>query len=135
MGDFNSRTALNLHYIENDSVDLNRFNENEILPENYKIDQCSKRNSADKILNNQGEHLLDMCISSGLRILNGRYIGDILGNFTCFTANGSSVVDYAIVSEDLLSSVRHFKTDDLNYLSDHIQIECSLKCNFNIQKI
>ena len=132
IGDFNSRTGSYQDYIENDSIDLNQFSENDLLPEHYDIDQCSKRNNCDKIYNSQGESLLDLCISSRLRILNGRYIGDILGNFTCFTSNGNSAVDYAIVSEGLLPSVKYFKSYDLNYLSDHTQIECFLKCNFRI---
>ena len=63
-------------------------------------------------------------------MLNGRYLGDILGNFTCISSNGSSVVDYAIVSEGLLPSVKYFLTKELNYLSDHTQIEFYLRCNF-----
>lgn len=45
--------------------------------------------------------------------------------------NGLSVVDYAVVSEGLLSSVKYFKTSDFNYLSDHSQIELFLKCKWN----
>lgn len=43
-----------------------------------------------------------------MRILNGRTLGDMLGKFTCFTSNGSSVVDYAIVSESVLNSILYF---------------------------
>ena len=49
-------------------------------------------------------------MSSGLRILNGRYIGDSLGYFTYFSPNGCSVVDYGITSKGLLSSVKYFCT-------------------------
>lgn len=40
-----------------------------------------------------------------------------------------STVDYAVVSESLLSSVKYFKTDSFSYLSDHIQIQMTIKCD------
>ena len=73
-------------------------------------------------------NLLDLCISSQLRILNGRYVGDSLGYFACLTVNALSSVDYAIASESLLSSVLYFSTQEINYLSDHVQIKLLLKC-------
>jgi hypothetical protein len=82
-------------------------------------------------LNFHGKSLLNLCISSGLRILNGRYLGDSLGYHTCFTPNGCSTVNYGIVSKCLLSSVKYFCTLDLSYLSDHVQIYFTLKCNIN----
>ena len=85
----------------------------------------------DKSLNFHGKSLVNLCISSRLRILNGRYLGDSLGYHTCFTANGCSTVDYGIVSKCLLSSVKYFCTLDPSYLSDHVQIYFTLKCNIN----
>jgi predicted nucleic acid-binding protein len=43
--------------------------------------------------------------------------------------NGFSSVDYAILSESLLPSVKYSKTNDFTYLSDHVQIELYLKCS------
>ena len=45
--------------------------------------------------------------------------------------NGFSYVDYAILSESLLPSVKYFKTNDFTYLSDHVQVELYLKCSIN----
>jgi hypothetical protein len=58
----------------------------EILPENYKLDIYLSRKSQDKILNSQGRELLNLCASDQLRMLNGSYVGDILGNMTCFNS-------------------------------------------------
>ena len=121
-------------FIENDSTDLNNFDDNDLLSEDYEIDYCSYRNSWDHTINKQSKDLLGLCVSSRLRILNGRYVGDLLGNYTCITNNGYSLVDYAIVSQDLLLSVKYFQTHDFNYLSDHTQTELYLRCNFDIQK-
>ena len=50
---------------------------------------------------------------------------------TCFKPNGSSVVDYALASMDLIDYVNFFQTENPTYLSDHCQIAVHLKCNLN----
>jgi hypothetical protein len=55
------------------------------------------------VLSTRGKTLNELCIHTGLRILNGRISGDFMGEFTCFTPNGSSVVDYFISSESLIN--------------------------------
>ena len=58
-------------------------------------------------------------IGNNLRILNGKLLGDSLGNFTCFNVHGQSVVDYVIASEEVLSHVLTFKVSSFNhFLSD-----------------
>ena len=42
--------------------------------------------------------LTDICIQSGIRILNGRTIGDLMGQLTSHTPRGSSAVDYFLAS-------------------------------------
>ena len=70
-GDFKCRTGHCLDFIEKDSflpkTDLVS------LPDNYTLDLDFKRNTRDKIVNSQGKLLLEMCIESRLRILNGRF--------------------------------------------------------------
>lgn len=72
-------------------------------------------------------------MSARLRILNGRFIGDSLGFYTCISPSGYSTVDfdYAVVIESLLPSVQYFKTGNFSYISDHVQVEFFLKCNKN----
>ena len=65
----------------------------------------------------------------GLRILNGRFFGDSLGQFTSYQNNGSSVINYFIVSESLLDNISFFKVHKCNGLmSDH----CNISMMFNI---
>lgn len=79
------------------------------LDEEYIADTTiPMRHSQDNKVDERGKRLLDICISARLRILNGRTFGDSNGNFTCFKPNGSSVVDYFIMSEELLSEVLYF---------------------------
>ena len=61
----------------------------------YKFDaRIVGRVSQDTTVNSRGRQLLPLCISAGLRILNGRTTGDLLGSYTCYQPQGSSVVDY-----------------------------------------
>ena len=58
-----------------------------------------------------------------MHILNGRAFGDIIGDYTCFQYNGTSVVDYCIVSESLYRNVLYFHVQDFkSLLSDHAMI-------------
>ncbi|CAG2198439.1 unnamed protein product [Mytilus edulis] len=124
IGDFNARTAKTPDYIEEDSPHINLFDGKNVLPDGYKSDNKLE----------QGLNLLELCLSSRLRILNGRYVGDSLGYFTCMSNNGYSTVDYAIVSDSLLSSVKYFKINNFTYLSDHVQIELYIDCLLNFDK-
>ena len=62
---------------------------------------------------------MDLCISMRLRILNGRFRGDCPGQYTCFTARGCSIVDYAIISAVIQHRVVDFSVAPLQLFSDH----------------
>lgn len=112
MGDFNSRTA-----VKNDFIEF----ENEITFSAGLVDETNnflkelgllKRYSSDKVLNQNGQSLLELCKSFDLKILNGRFGDDKnVGNFTCYKGNGKSVIDYIIVSDCLTPFVLDFKVD------------------------
>lgn len=89
---------------------------------------AENRNSLDQVLNTQGRQLLDLCLSARLRILNGRFLGDLLGNCTCIKHNGCSVVDYVLTSTSMLSSVNYCIVEEPTYLSDHEQTVTILSC-------
>ncbi|CAG2210743.1 unnamed protein product [Mytilus edulis] len=129
MGDMNARTGKCPDFITGDSCQINNFDAKNLIPNYYEVDTEISRNNQDNVTNVQGKSLLELCIASRLRILNGRFIGDSLGYYTYMSINGYSAVDYALISESLLSSVKYFKTDDFTYLSDHVQIQLTLNCN------
>jgi hypothetical protein len=58
-----------------------------------------------KKLDSRGKDLIDLCISSQLRFVNGRVLGDTFGNFTCYTTHGASTLDYVLVSEGILDHI------------------------------
>ena len=104
-GDFNAR----INASEQDFIINENLNTNIPLFDDYSPDiDILPRYSMDTITSARGKILNDLCIQSGLRILNGRTMGDFIGKYTCHTPRGSSVVDYMIVSESLLCNISFF---------------------------
>ena len=134
-GDFNARTSNLKDYIENDTRDKYIQNAN-----NYSVDRPKHnivRCNQDTKINARGKDLVNLCKSADLRILNGRTIGDLMGDYTVIKSNGKSVVDYNIVSKQFLHNIIHFRVGDPNYLSDHNFLESVIRCelNDNITKV
>ena len=130
--DFNARVASETDFIIQDS--------NVFAPlfQTYSIDnQILERKSMDKKLDSRGRDLLDLCIRNQIRILNGRTLGDTFGNFTCFTPNGISTVDYVLVLESILDQIFHFRVCNfVPTLSDcHCLLEWSLSAKYCINNI
>ena len=132
IGDLNARIADKLDYIENEIDIHDTCTLQNLLPEDYSCDFNIARNSLDKICNNQGQQLLDLCIASQIRVLNGRFIGDIMGNLTCYKSNGASTVDYALADVNLMKNISFFQISDPSYLSDHAQIAVHIKCYISL---
>jgi hypothetical protein len=133
MGDLNAMimiwTSDDNDFIQNDSNDNTVQQYDDYTPDVEIINRFSR----DTVLLPRGRALNDMCIQTGLRILNGRCIGDLTGNFTYHNFHGSSVVDYACVSECLLSKVKKFSVHNfLPDLSDHCQISLMMRINCSL---
>ena len=84
----------------------------------------------DKKTNKFGHELRDLCICTNMKILNGRTVGDLIGQPTYIGPNGYSTVDYVITSEKAITGnkeiVRKFQVKDLNWLSDHRPLSLQL---------
>ena len=115
MGDFNARTHTLTDHIptakhDDDTAGLNTAS-------------FLNRNNCDSSLPNlHGQNLINLCRSTNLRILNGRKIGDTTGNFTCFTHNGASTVDYALASQSLFDKIPLFHVSEQPEFSDHCKL-------------
>ena len=125
MGDLNARTQRLPDFL------LNENNDHIPVPppDLYEADTAETdfRNNIDTGSNSYGTKFLNLCKTLPLRILNGRFLGDLLGNYTCFTPRGASAVDYGAVSPALLKQVRYFLVSDpCLQLSDHTPITLCL---------
>ena len=130
LGDFNARTATEPDYIINDD------DHHLPLNDDYIIDKAIREtNSRDTEVSTRGRELIDLCISSRIRILSGRILGDFKGKFTSYQYNGNSVIDYCLLSEEQLPSVLYFRVEDpILRLSDHAKIFVRLIAKFQQNK-
>lgn len=129
-GDLNARTGIDHDFISNDS------DKHIPLDPLYLIDENIKpRNSQDTKVDERGKQIIDMCITSRMRILNGRSTGDCLGKYTCQKPNGASVVDYAILSEELLKDLIYFHVHQFQplYSDCHSKVSLSIKASYKPQ--
>ena len=127
-GDMNSRTG---QYT--DSTDFLIFDRylNAGLNNNENFDIPSRSNK-DTVIDNNGRRLLDMCKSTGLLIGNGRLCADQdIGEFTCITPRGRSVVDYFLLSYSDFDCISEFCVCDPDEYSDH----CALYICLNLKSI
>ena len=107
----------------------------ESLPDDYIPDIPNLRQSLDSgTVDLRGSSLIELCTENNFRILNGRLIRDSKGKKTSFQHNGSSLVDYVIVNQNLLQKFQYIKVHDLKpHLSDHCQLSYSIKVRFSNQ--
>ena len=120
LGDLNARTAnlkddLGSHFDPHKSITNNSANES--IPQ--------RRNKDGKI-NGKGRPFIDAIATNELVILNGRTLGEIFGEYTCYKHNGASTVDYICVSADMFSKVSKFEVKSLKHISDHRPVAATL---------
>jgi uncharacterized protein YpiB (UPF0302 family) len=123
-GDFNARTATEPDYC----LDENS-NDYVSLPNDYVSDIPLKRNNLDiEKPDDHGKQLLTLCKTSGLRILNGRTVGDLLGHCTCYSHTGKpSVIDYMLTSAVCLKNVEYFHVNAPTNISIHAMLLVGIK--------
>ena len=124
-GDMNARTGPNNaitgreHLVLQDLLNSNSINDQQSLG-------AGKRVSKDTVTNERGNKLLDFGCAWNLSIVNGSVLGDSLGDWTCYRYNGSSVVDYIMVSHTLRDTISYLKVLELTDHSDHRPLLCSM---------
>ena len=117
MGDLNARIGLLNDNIVRDTIP------NNVPCTLYCVSESLPRVSQDITVNMYGKQLIDICINTGLQIVNGRVGADRgIGRYTCYTYNGSSVVDYVLAQTGIRERIVSFEVDDLQLHSDHCPI-------------
>ena len=115
-GDFNSRTSDSVDYMVYDKYldhNLQCFHPAEI----------PLRKNQDRITDYSGLKLLNLCLSTGLLIANGRLHDDRnVDKFTFCSHNGHSVVDYLLLNFYDIVSESYFDVLSFNEYSDHAPV-------------
>ena len=98
IGDLNSRCSDRDDFIRGDQVNEEMLHSlNGLL--DYQSDvNMADRQCPDKVVNQYGIKLLQLCTECNLRILNGRFPNT--AKYTYYGPNGSSIVDYVIANPD-----------------------------------
>ena len=75
----------------------------------------TSRVNSDNFVNNNGRKLIELCKGMDLKIVNGCFGSDrALGDFTCVKKNGSSVIDYVVLSSTLMPNILSFEVADFD---------------------
>jgi len=90
----------------------------------------NSRVSYDNTVNDFGRSLLSLCLAFDLLILNGYLTGDVSGAYTFMSTNGSSVVDYFIVSKDMFSVCQSLTIVE-TVASPHMCMEFIVQCGWS----
>lgn len=135
MGDLNARSGDGIDFDPDNFVthttDGQKFVDKDI---NIKL---YKRNSQDSnaIIRSYGRSLLQLCIECDMSIVNGRFLGDNSGKFTCHERQGSSLVDYAVVDLDIFHMIDYFHVHNFYAdISDHCPISLHLSAEIPVIK-
>ena len=120
LGDLNARCGQKLDY----SADCSMFDQEH--SGNFHCDLPYKF-SMDTVVNTSGTKLIEICLCSDLKLVNGR-IGDDAGisSYTFMSPNGCSVIDYAICSYELFPFISDFIVHDLYSCSLHTHVQLNL---------
>ena len=129
-GDFNALTGNLKDFLENDDVQDLCINSCFDMAE--ELQDCNNR---DIQISPFGRLLIEKCISFNLAILNGRTRGDLSGQYTCYTHNGASTIDYAIVYKTLIQHIYHVTVHPPNFNSCHSPLSFVLKLSCDISKL
>ena len=98
------------------------------------MDTNIQRVSQDKIINMNGQRLLEFCKMHILWICNGRLgLNNGIGKYTYVGSSGKSVVDYILVNPSLFDNFSMFEVCEPNILSDHCAIHFCLKLKEKMQ--
>jgi exonuclease III len=116
-GDANARTGNLPDFILSSSAPATQDIYHDIGLEH---DIVEPRNNSDHMtVEPHCQKFLDMVINNQLKILNGRTLGDSTGKMTCHKHNGSSVVDYFVITSWAREHVDSLQVKDFTSFSDH----------------
>jgi hypothetical protein len=122
LGDLNSRTKTYPDFIPNDYV-----HESVKTMFTYISDEeMHDRINPDTGRNDFGPRLLNLCKSTGLRIVNGRHEDGLANAFTYHGPRGLSVIDYLLSTPDMFKYFTKFVVSDFNEYSDHAPLHLEL---------
>ena len=121
MGDLNARTGS--HNVSEDEVPCNITETDSAIADTF---EAYRRISDDEIVNDFGQYLLCVCEQFNLVILNGIVSSKMDGSYTYISHNGSSTIDYCIISGSIYDIALSLKVGQ-KIDSKHMPVEVGLR--------
>ena len=132
-GDLNARTGvLNDNVVSCEGLGnyIHCINGADISDNGAKSKIC-RRYSLDTKTNSSGLRLIQLCKDSDMCIVNGRIGQDKgIGQFTFQGTQGSSLIDYVLLTPDFMDNISDFVVYDITSFSDHTPVEISFEANY-----
>ena len=96
IGDSNARVGDLSEFSDDDNIGL------ALLQGNTRSCKISRRNYCHREIKQNGRSIIELCRTFHMQIANGKFFGDLWGDFTHHNiSKGESTVDLAIVSDTL----------------------------------
>jgi len=121
IGDLNGRVGLETDFISGEAIDAQLQDNISFI--NYVIEFQKRQSEDTKTPNNFSRRILQLCMSTGLHICNGRF-GHGSRTITFNNKNGCSTIDYLLISGNEMSNVvKSFPVCKFNQYSCYAPIE------------
>ena len=144
-GDFNSRIKQMLDYIIDeihgsdgplsDLVDNNPYGQTSVYSYLSKINRLQRKTLDNRHKNKFANNLRDLCVTSNMFILNGRFGDNDHGFHTRIDTTGLSLVDYVLCTPNSHAIIKNFYVGDKLPESDHLPLQLVLKTGKSMDKI
>lgn len=130
-GDFNGRTGTESDFLNCDITDP-LYSNDAVSKSHFP----ARRNIDKSAPDSHGKSLLETCKITGMRILNGRLLGDSCGKYTCYSYTGNpSTIDYICTDERIFDLFKLFVVHTpLPDFSIHCMIGCTLECSYTVTR-
>ena len=123
-GDANARTGTLPDFISSQNTGATH---NIYYDIGFQHDVEEPRNNSDPtLIEPHCQNFLDLVINNQLKILNGRTLGDAMGNLTCHKRYGSSLVDYFVATSWVRDHVDSLQIKEFTSYSDHCPLILNL---------
>ena len=98
----------------------------------HGISIINTRHNRDNIINEYGRLLINLCKQTEMKIMNGRIVNcKLTSNYTCYTANGFSAVDYLLCRLESVKYISELNIHAKRPESDH----CPIAFSLNLQHV
>ena len=142
-GDLNSRIKDMLDYVIDgihgsdgplsDMVDSNPYGQESVYSYLNKINRLKRQTLDNRPKNKFANSLRDLCITSNMFILNGRFGNEDHGFHTRIDTTGLSLVDYVLCTPNSHTLVKNFYVDAKLPESDHLPLRLVLKIGKSVE--